>query len=101
MKNIGMRRPPIIDRGKRLPCKSSFGYEIDTFEFLMGEVYLFHRSNVRCPRKSSLWGMFDKRVGTDVYLESSSEGALCDFVLWHKLPDDYRFCRLATREELR
>ena len=44
--------------------------------------------------------MFYKREGDKIYLESSSNGNLRRFKLWHRLPYDYEYCRLATRQEL-
>ena len=44
--------------------------------------------------------MFYKREGAETYMESSSNNKLCRFTLWHKLPDDYEYYRLATHEEL-
>ena len=68
--------------------------------FRAGDVYLFHRYDRRCPSRKSLWGIFDKQIDTSIYLESSSKD-LRKFELWHKLSADYKFCRLATRAELR
>lgn len=94
MKNNEIRRQPIAGN------ESAADYALNTFDLCIGDVYLFNRTNKRCPPESSLWGMFDKREGAEIYLESSSDSELCRFTLWHKLPDDYRYCRLATREEL-
>lgn len=68
--------------------------------FTTGDLYLFHRTVPACPSCSSLWGMFDKRVGTTLYLESSSSD-LIHFRGWHRLPDGFRYCRRASRSELR
>ena len=65
-----------------------------------GELYLFHSHNPHCPSESSLWGFFDKRINTIIYLEHSTLD-LCNFKLCHKLPQKYKFYRLATRDELR
>ncbi len=65
-----------------------------------GELYLFHPTQRCCPVGSSLWGVFDKRIGADIYLESSSRD-LFGFRYWHRLPRKYRYCRLSTRDELR
>ena len=70
------------------------------FEFVSGEIYLFHRSDPDCPRDSSLWGVFDRRIGNTIYLESSTTDYR-RFRLWHRLPRTYRYCRLADRNELR
>lgn len=68
--------------------------------FHPGELYLFHRSNPSCPTSNSLFGIIDKmRIGI-IYLESSSRD-LCRFRLWHRLPNHYRYHRLASRSELR
>lgn len=69
--------------------------------FEEGEVYLFHPTDAACPAESSLWGVFDRRNKTQVYLESSASAELRDFVLYGLLPIDYRYARLATRTELR
>lgn len=68
--------------------------------FTEGEIYLFNRNDPTCPAEGSLWGVFDKRIGDTIYLESSSLN-LQNFRKWHLLPIAYRFCRLATRSELR
>ena len=96
MKDRKFRRPPVVHRTKRRSCQSSILF----IRFRFGEVYLFHRTDSHCPSRSSLWGMFDKRIGDDIYLESSSNNKLRRFELWHKLPQGYDYCRLATREEL-
>lgn len=66
----------------------------------IGELYLFHTDNPYCPSSSSLWGVYDKRSNHNVYLESSTLD-LYHFRIWHKLPKCYRYCRCATRVELR
>ncbi len=68
--------------------------------FTIGELYLFHKRLPSCPAESSLWGMFDRIESGAVYLESSSLD-LYEFRLWHRLSSRYRYCRLATRAELR
>jgi len=68
--------------------------------FIAGELYVFHASDCTCPADGSLFGMFDKETSAGIYLESSSRD-LVDFHLWHRLSDEYRYCRLATRDELR
>ena len=65
-----------------------------------GELYLFHPIDRQCPASSSLWGVFDKRAGGTVYLESSSRN-LREFRIWHDLPERYRYIRCATHDELR
>lgn len=68
--------------------------------FQAGELYLFHRSNIRCPSRNSLWGQYDKHEQDRLYLESSSLD-LRTFRKWHVLPSEYRYCRKANRSELR
>ena len=68
--------------------------------FIPGEVYLFHRTDPECPACGSLYGIFDKETSDAIYLESSSLDLLT-FRLWHRLAEDYRYCRLAARSELR
>lgn len=91
-------------------------FDIDYFDLLQSrrEVSLHprYRSGLsyseKCGRdiqyesalEGSLWGVFDKRIGDTIYLESSSLN-LQNFRKWHLLPIAYRFCRLATRSELR
>ena len=70
------------------------------FRFHVGELYLFHPNNPHCPSQSSLWGFYDKSKGGIIYLEHSSRN-LCNFRLWHPLSRHYRYCRKATRAELR
>ncbi len=70
----------------------------DAFE--SGELYLFHPTDPSCPASESLWGLFDKAAEGRLFLESSSSDLLC-FDLWHPLPAEYRYGRLATRAELR
>ena len=70
-------------------------------EFEEGEVYLFHPSDAECPAESSLWGIFGNRSRTQVFLESSAAADLEHFVLSGLLPIDYRYCRLASRAEMR
>ncbi len=69
-------------------------------EFHIGDLYLFHTSNSRCPSSSSLWGFYDKRINGIIYLEHSSHN-LRKFRLYHPLSPRYRYYRLATRCELR
>lgn len=68
--------------------------------FIIGDVYLFHPDDPRCPAAESLWGVFDKRTDGAIRLESSSRDLL-HFRKWHLLPEEYRHCRCATRAELR
>lgn len=69
-------------------------------KFAVGDVYLFHKTNPRCPAGSSLWGVFDKCKDGEVYLESCSTDNE-EFSNWLRLPEGYIYCRLATRPELR
>ena len=68
--------------------------------FVIGDLYLFHSTKKYCPSRSSLWGIYDKTEGGIIYLESSTLD-LRHFSLWHRLPEEYRFSRRATRRELR
>lgn len=63
-----------------------------------GALYLFHRSDRRCPAVDSLFGLIDKTSMGIIYLESSSRD-LRRFRLWHRLPKHYRYHRLASRSE--
>lgn len=99
MKKSEIVRQSVVISRRRFPCRSFRIRGLETVDFRIGEVYLFHCNNRRCPSKSSLWAIFDKRIGNDIYVESSSND-LRRFRLWHRLPDDYVYCRLATRQEL-
>ena len=68
--------------------------------FEIGELYLFHKSNPCCPWSGSLWGVFDHTRGRQIWLETSSRDLLL-FTRTLVLPPEYRFCRQATRSELR
>jgi len=70
------------------------------YHLLSGTLYLFHRSDRRCPAATSLFGIIDKTSNGIIYLESSSRD-LRRFRLWHRLPNHYRYHRLASRSELR
>ena len=65
----------------------------------IGELYLFHPHDRSCPADGSLWGIFDKRKGPIIYLETSSQD-LTVYRRWHQVPELYRYCRLATRAEI-
>ncbi len=69
-------------------------------QFQLGELYLFHRTNYRCPAISSLWGIFNDYKEGRLFLESSSRD-LRTFRHWHIVPKEYRYCRRASRHELR
>lgn len=73
---------------------------IQQISFKVGEVYLFHPANSQCPNEESLWGLYDKCEENTVYLETCSWDHR-HFFRGQRLPVEYRFCRLATREELR
>lgn len=73
---------------------------LNCIHFRFGEVYLFHRSSRRCEPRTALWGLFDKRSGDDILLECSSAD-LIHFDTWKRLPSGYRYCRKASRAELR
>lgn len=64
------------------------------------ELYLFHPFDKRCPSHGSLWGIFDKHIGQEVFLESYTVDMI-EYGRWYKLPDRYRHCRLASRAELK
>ena len=68
--------------------------------FKVGEVYLFHTDNPRCPDTESLWGLYDRHDGGSICLESCSADQK-HFSKGRRLPAQYRFCRLSTRGELR
>lgn len=68
--------------------------------FRIGDLYLFHSNNPRCPAKTSLWGFHNRTSKGIIYLEHSTKD-LRHFRLCHRLPQYYRYCRLATRDELR
>lgn len=73
---------------------------IQHISFKVGEVYLFHKENSECPNEDSLWGLYDKFEENTVYLETCTLDQK-HFFREQRLPAEYRFCRLATREELR
>ncbi len=70
------------------------------YPFSIGELYLFHKNNPLCPAESSLWGFYDRRYGSVIYLESSSKD-LRFFRMRDILPAGYRYVRLSSRDELR
>lgn len=69
-------------------------------DFRVGDVYLFHASDSRCDPDSALWGLFDRREGERILLECYTTD-MNHFEKWKPLPAGYRFCRMATRDELR
>ncbi len=80
--------------------KNQLSNYIAADRFTIGDVYLFNKTDPKCPRSSSLWGVLDKCEGDTVYLESCSNDRE-KFDTWCRLPEDYRYCRLATRTEMR
>ena len=82
----------IIKQPKRMTVKQC--------NFKVGEVYLFHTDNPRCPDTESLWGLYDRHDGDSICLESCSADQK-HFSKGRRLPAQYRFCRLSTRGELR
>lgn len=81
-------------------CQQSSNQELCEFTFVIGDLYLFHPTKKYCPSRSSLWGIYDKAEEGFIYLESSSID-LIHFKIWHRLPEEYRYSRRATRRELR
>jgi hypothetical protein len=71
-----------------------------TSKFQIGELYLFHPENKRCPPQTSLWGIYDKTENGVIHLELHSFD-LKHFRSRFSLPKHYLFHRLATRSELR
>lgn len=65
-----------------------------------GDLYLFCPADQTCPSLDCIWGIPDHQIHGHYYMESSSRD-LKEFATWHWLPDNYRVCRLATRDELR
>lgn len=74
--------------------------QLTDFDFEVGDVYLFHTDDPACPADSSLWAVFDKRVGGRVFLNSVTDD-LTYFDAECRLPLHYRYCRIATKAELR
>lgn len=82
-------------RSERMP-KAAF----PNVRFSVGELYLFHETDPRCPQQSSLWGIFDRTDSRGLRLESATKDLL-RFEHPCRLPAAYRYCRRATRAELR
>ena len=80
--------------------KIRYHQNLHSTKFIIGDLYLFHPTKKHCPPRSSLWGIYDKKEGGIIYLESCTLD-LRHFSLWHRLPHKYRFSRRATRRELR
>ncbi|MBQ7342469.1 MAG: hypothetical protein IJ426_03475 [Clostridia bacterium] len=78
-------------------CADNIVYNA-TFE--SGELYLFNIEDPQCPPDRSLWGIFDRQDGDQIFLESGTTDHT-SFDLWFALPRSYHFYRLATRSELR
>lgn len=68
--------------------------------FKIGELYLFHTDDPRCPDAESLWGLYDRHDRGSICLESCSTNQK-HFSKGRHLSEQYRFCRLSTRGELR
>lgn len=99
--NTGMKTIELQTAGRSDSAKQNqISDYIAAHKFEIGDVYLFHKSDPRCPSDSSLWGVFDKSDGGTVFLESSSSDCE-EFRTWCRLPEGYRFCRPATRTEMR
>lgn len=73
---------------------------IDNFNFKNGEVYLLHTDDPDCPSDGSLWVLISESDEDSLRIESYSSN-LRTFTLWKPLPTKYKYCRLATRVELR
>ncbi len=73
---------------------------LENVKFKSGEIYLFHKTDPDCPDDDALWAMFDRRDADGIMLESCTYN-LIDFSLRCHLPADYRYCRLASRSEVR
>ena len=69
-------------------------------DFLHGELYLFHKTDPACPVIGSLLGLFERRIGSTVYLRECTFDMI-HFEEWYCLPAEYRHCRLSTRDELK
>ena len=74
---------------------------IKNCKFRIGDVYLFHDTDPECQSRTALWGIVDKRSAEGrIHMEVFTPN-LKNYRFWTLLPEKYRFCRLATREELR
>ncbi len=74
--------------------------EVKECRFRTGEVYLFSVADPRCGACDSLWATYDRRRGGEIHLEACTSDRR-RFLLWQVLPGAYRYCRMATRGELR
>lgn len=68
---------------------------INCIIFRAGNLYLFHTCDRHCDPASALWGLFDKQVGDEIFLECNTTDQY-HFEKWKPLPAGYRFCRMAT-----
>ena len=73
---------------------------LENFKFETGEIYLFHRTDPDCPDDGALWAVVDSRDADGITLESCTDN-LIDFSVRCRLPAEYRYCRLASRSEVR
>lgn len=96
-KHIPFTVPPAE---RHFSARVSSVHSIANARLQAGELYLFHTTDPFCPASSSLWGVYDKCECGRIYLESSSRNQRT-FRIWHSLPKHYRYCRLASRPELR
>lgn len=85
---------------QKLPLPDLETVAIDSFDFTPGELYIFYPEAAVGHADKPVWGVFDKRLGGRIYLESSSSD-IAHFEMWHALPECYRRCRLSSRDELR
>lgn len=74
---------------------------IKNCKFRIGDVYLFHVSDPGCHSRTALWGIVDKRSAEGCIQLEASTPDLKNYRFWTSLPENYRFCRLSTRDELR
>ena len=65
-----------------------------------GELYVFRKSDDTRGKKIYLIGIFERRVGQEIYLEAYTSN-YTDFGKWCRLPKAYIRCRQASRSELR
>lgn len=95
-----MKKPNYPNHSSKSISPHSSNQETHKFPFVIGDLYLFHSTKKYCPSRSSLWGIYDKTEDGVIYLESSTLD-LHHFSIWHRLPEEYRYSRRATRRELR
>lgn len=72
---------------------------IDRCRFEADEIYLFHAYDPQCPADEALWGTFESRHSDGIKLYTCTDN-LIDFIHRCRLPEPYRYCRLATRREI-